>query len=177
MSVRVAVVAVIMTLVAGPGHAWAQAGANNRNRLEEVIRNHDRMRIRTGSGWVELWDVVSRDGTASYMSSDGMTNSPGLVSLAHISRIQVRGSAARVGATIGGMVGGAGGLVGGAALGVAAANLCVFDCIDPGPGTEATLAAMGGLVGLAGGVGVGALVGALVGWPVKKWRTVYRVPD
>ena len=184
MVTRIAVVALAITVISGSGHAWAQTDSRARrgresgelSRLEARLRDRDRVRVRTGSRWVELWHPVLREGTISYAGSAGAPASAGQLSLADVSQIQFRGSAAGTGARVGALVGGISGLVGGAVGGVALANWCLWgNCPDASSGSELALGAMGGALGFVGGMGVGALVGAVTGWPIKKWKTIYRV--
>ncbi len=92
---------------------------------------------------------------------------PRPLTLDAVDRIQVRGSAAGKGALVGAAIGAVGGIVAGVAL----ANWCGplgGDC-TPNYGAVVPIVAV---VSTAGG----ALLGAIVGAPFKRWKTVYRTP-
>ena len=152
-----------------PGHQSKQSPANVS--LDQRINEQALIRVRGAWGTADLDQPRLIGDTLIYAAAQSQTSSapptlPRPLTLHAVDRIQVRGSAAGTGALVGAGIGLAGGLAGAIAL---AASLCNDGGCSNETGGMVTIA----VVSTAGG----ALLGAIIGAPIKKWKTVYRRPD
>jgi hypothetical protein len=172
-SVRV-VVMVTVALTWTAEAALAQTDSVRLERLQAQVNSQDKLRAFTYS-----WDSVElRSPRLTGLSitydhvemavppRDTAQPFPRPLPLTQVSQLQVRGSAAKSGAIIGGSV--LGGL--GLAAGLASTKECsAFELVcgsDAGDVVVVTL----------GSAAVGALLGAVIGSPFKTWKTIYRAP-
>ena len=139
-----------------------------RAQLEHKISSQSILRVRGPWGQAVLVHPKLEGGTITFDSLRTIDRGPlpQPLTLGDADRIQVRGSAAGSVAWKVGIVG----ALAGAALGMAVANIDLVGDSNTSAGTNA----VGALGGAALGFGAGALLGAVIGAPIQKWKTIYR---
>ena len=173
-SIRGAVMVTVFALTWTAEAALAQTDSVRLERLQAQVNSQNRIRAFTYS-WdpVELYSPRLAGLSITYENVEMTVPPPDTAQafpqpllLPQVSQLQVRGSAAKSGAIIGGSVLGGLGLV----AGLASTGECsAFELIcgsDAGDVVVITL----------GSAAVGALLGAVIGSPFKKWKTIYRAP-
>jgi hypothetical protein len=172
-------IALSFTFCCGAVQAQSEPAArsNSAATLELATRlsRHGTARVQTRDGWLELTQPRLADRTAlTYVAAGPVGSEASFVdpsqslNFADISEIQVRGNFAGRGAITGGVI------VGGLAL------LVTLPFTRPCRGGWADLGTPCGVSSgdvlattIIAGAG-GALVGAVIGAPLKRWKTVYR---
>ncbi len=165
----------VLALAGNAEAVQAQADSVRLEQLQVRVNSQDRIRAFTYSwGLVELrrprlagLSITYENVKMTALPPDTAQPFPRLLSLPEVSKLQVRGSAAKSGAIIGASVLGGLGLV----FGLASTREC------SGGFFEYCEFSAGDVVGFTlGGAAFGALVGVLIGAPLTKWKTVYRAP-
>lgn len=164
-------VVLVATALLAPQVAVAQSPATRNGlgldsltfaELQTLVDSQDSVRVEASWGQVIIrGPTLTTDSLLAAPDSSGASGP--CFGLGDVTRIQVWRGASGTGALVGAGLGLAGGLA--ASIGISTSL-----CSDGGCANETG----GSAVITLGSTAAGALLGALIGAPVKKWRTVYR---